>query len=349
MSLLDPFWHWLARKLQPALAYEQRFDRISIASGVPLAAPTVAEPRVEDVPPQPAKLATEDDLRRLMGIALTTPTPDAVMEFVNFTSKLKRLGPYNMMMVYTQRPGASAVASRDEWDKVGHKVRPDAIPILILKPKGPITQVFELADTLPERERDPRVDPFGAKGDFEEARFARFIEKLAKPDKRELKVEVAMKDFGSNLAGRIFRFGIGPQTTHVADVDAADANSELRTISRTVYAISLNQRLRPLEQFVTLLHELGHLFCGHLGAFSADNADADEYGWPDRSTLPHAAREIEAELVAWHICDRENLVVGAPLYLKGFMEKHIEDVAQVDLDRVVRAIARVRAYLGDPK
>jgi len=39
-----------------------------------------------------------------MGLALTVPTPDAVLEFGAFASRLKRLGPYNIMIVYAQRP-----------------------------------------------------------------------------------------------------------------------------------------------------------------------------------------------------------------------------------------------------
>jgi hypothetical protein len=259
---------------------------------------------------------------------------------------MKRLGPYNMMMVYTQRPGASAVASRDDWQAVGQTVRGDAIPILILKPKGPITQVFELADTEPTRERDPRTDAFAAKGSFDESRLDRLIAQLARPAKRKLIVEVRMKDFGNLLAGRVHRFGIIADQEGGA-VDAADQHAHIDTHGHSIYSISLNRRLKPAEQFTTLLHELGHLFCGHLGAFDADNPAADEYGWPNRTHLPHATKEIEAELVAWHMAERENLVVGSPLYLKRYMEKWPGDVTQVDLDRVVRAIARARAYLGD--
>ena len=328
--ILNGFWRWLG----------ERIDRARGTSG------NVNEEEVEA--PSIHSATTEDDLRRLMGTALTTPTPEAVMGFVDFTSKMKRLGPYNMMMVYTQRPGASAVASRDDWLGVGQTVRGDAIPILILKPKGPITQVFELADTEPAQERDPRVDPLGATGCFDEQRLHRLIEQLARPTKRELKVEVKPKDFGSRLAGQVVRFGT-LNNGKAGNVELADKHAEISAKGRSIYAISLNRRLTLAEQFTTLLHELGHLFCGHLGAFDADNPAADEYGWPDRSDLPHAAKEIEAELVAWHMAEREDLVVGSPLYLKSYMERFPREVGKIDLDRVVRAVARVRAYLGDPK
>jgi len=328
--MLDGFWRWLG----------DRIDNARPASVLP-----VDPPQVQEQVETPAEV--EDDLRRLMGTALTTPTPEAVMSFIDFTSKMKRLGPYNMMMVYTQRPGAKAVASRKEWEAVGQTVRGDAIPILILKPKGPIAQVFELADTEPARERDPRVDPLATTGAFDPRRLTRLIGQLRQPNKRKLTVDVRLRDFGTNLAGRIHRFGImGDQNG--GDVEAADAHASIEPVAQSFYAISLNRRLTPAEQFTTLLHELGHLFCGHLGAFDADNPEADEYGWPDRRSLPHAAKEIEAELVAWHIAERENLVVGSPIYLKSYMENAPEAVKQVDLDRVVRSIARVRAYLGDP-
>jgi len=32
--------------------------------------------------------------------------------------------------------------------------------------------------------------------------------------------------------------------------------------------------------------------------------ESEEYGWPNRSKIPYAAKEVEAELVAWHVCDR---------------------------------------------
>ena len=342
------FWLWLVRRLRPALAYAQRNGQLFDPGD--LIFPRVLAPS----PPTPAELAathapaTEHELRRLMGLALTTPTPDAIMHFVQFASRLKRLGAYNIMMVFTQRPGASAVASREEWLAAGQTVRPDAIPILILHPKGPIRPVFELVDTLPRQDRDPRVDPFGAIGSFDAARLERLIRVLARPTKRRLTVEVTCEDFGGDLAGRITGFA-QPSLAQADLLGASDPATAIQSGGPARWRIKLNRRLTPPEQFATLLHELGHLFCGHLGGFDMDNSAADEYGWPDRRGLPHATREIEAELVAWHICEREGLTTGSPLYLNGYMVQAGADVARVDLDRVIRAIARVRAYLGDPK
>jgi hypothetical protein len=49
-----------------------------------------------------------------------------------------------------------------------------------------------------------------------------------------------------------------------------------------VFRITINDRLQPSERFVTLAHELGHIFCGHLGACTSQIGKDEESGWPDR-------------------------------------------------------------------
>lgn len=52
--------------------------------------------------------------------------------------------------------------------------------------------------------------------------------------------------------------------------------------------------------FATLAHELGHIYCGHLGG--------DRKGrWPDRRTATTKASELEAEAVAWLVCQRNGI------------------------------------------
>lgn len=288
-------------------------------------------------------LANQDRLRELMSQALSSPTVEAVVEFNHFASRMRRMGPYNVYMVFAQRPGARAVASRKEWAAVGQTVRDDAIPVLILRPKGPITQVYELADTLPRLERDPRVDPLAAKGEIDAATLARLINALAMPAKRNLRVHVSHADFGDDQAGRIV------QQALFSTERGLHGETGLRAISADAHPwewrIQINRRATVPEQFATLIHELGHLFCGHVGAFHYGNSSDEESGWPNRCALPLSVKEIEAELVAWHICDRRGLHTGSPLYLKPYLEAAGADLHFLDLDRVIRAIARVERYL----
>jgi|GEM_PF-1317515 len=279
---------------------------------------------------------TDEDLRILMGHALTAPTPDAIMNFARFANRMKGFGPFNVQMIYAQRPGAGKVATRRDWADRGHTVRPGAIPIIVLRPMGPIGYVFEELDTDPPIERDPETDVFAATGVFTPERLETLTGNLAKPTKRHLMVDVVRRPTGANLAGWITGRPLKPEAAPMVK----------RQDSRASWHVSINERLTPAEQFVTLLHELGHLFCGHLGSFEENNLAADEFGWPDRHTISHDAMEIEAELVAWWLANREGLTTGSPHYLRPYLERAGHAVSEVDLDRVTRAVARIRGYLG---
>lgn len=298
-------------------------------------------PEPVDVPTGPA-VPTEAELQTLMGLALTAPTPDAVMNFTGFVARMRRFAPFNIQMIYAQRPGAGLVASRRDWALDGRTIRPGAIPILILRPMGPIEHVFEQLDTEPPIPREPANDAFAATGNLDPARLEKLIANLGKPTKRNLMVRVHRTKFGANLAGWISGAAI-PLSGDPPSVQK-QAN---RDRHRSTWDVSINAQLNATEQFVTLLHELGHLFCGHLGPFSDNNREMDEFGWPDRRNLPRAAMEIEAELVAWWLADREGLTTGSPIYLRPYLEQAGAAVASVDLDRVTRAVARIRSYLGD--
>lgn len=288
---------------------------------------------------------TGDGLRALMAKALSTPTPEAILHFTQSARRLGKFAPFNIYMIYAQRPGAGRVASAAEWQKEERTIRAGAIPILILYPQGPITRVYEELDVEPQPAREPDNDMFAAVGPFDPVRLQTLVKRLADPGgKRKLRVVVRDTDFGRYLAGWIsmaehVRNAERPRLRRNREGHSQDAVHE--------WQIDVNGRHEPAERFVTLLHELGHLFCGHVGAFRPTAVVNDEYGWPDRSHLPPVTKEIEAELVAWWLAEREGLVTGSPHYLKPLLDSSKAEVAKVDLDRVTRAVARIRSYLGD--
>src|SRR5207248_2429484 len=58
-----------------------------------------------------------------------------------------------------------------------------------------------------------------------------------------------------------------------------------------------NSNLSAEARYAILVHELAHLYCGHLGT-------PNDKWWPDRRGLPHVAREFEAESVCFLVCER---------------------------------------------
>src|SRR5882757_3575003 len=113
---------------------------------------------------QPSQDDRHTQVRELIKEAIESPTAEGLADFLDFTTRFRRLAVWNARMAYIQRPGARVIASEFEWQSVGRHVVPDAVPIIILWPFSPIRFVYELEDTGPPLDRDSVKDPFAAVG-----------------------------------------------------------------------------------------------------------------------------------------------------------------------------------------
>jgi hypothetical protein len=302
------------------------------------------------VPSAESQADAQHQIRQLVKLVLETPTPDQSIDFFDFTNRFRRLAVWNARMAYIQRPGAKAIASEAEWQSVGRYVLPDAVPIIILWPFSPIRYVYELADTGPLINRDQIGDPFAAAGTFDAKVLSNIIGNLDK--QKTFKVVVEHRRQGFHYAGSAAGQGTlpgfasgGPSVSDQSTIGQfAASNADTPAPSQQgqipIYRVTLNDRLDEKERFVTLCHELGHIFCGHLGpSLSASERENGETGWPDRRKLGKNEREIEAEAVAYLIAARAGLVTASAAYLHGYAEK--ADMSQVKTELVVRAASRI--------
>lgn len=94
---------------------------------------------------------------------------------------------------------------------------------------------------------------------------------------------------------------------HESDHGSASAGL-IRKCPDGSFDMIVNQHLSPEQKFATIAHELGHLYCGHLGP-------EDARWWPCRTGLPHIVEEFEAESVAWLVCKRAGIRPCSDKYL----------------------------------
>ena len=222
--------------------------------------------------------------------AYSTQGPKAFDDFLSFVIRFSNLSVYNAMLVRVQRPGAAAVATRIKWESFGRYVNPDAVPIVILRPFGPVAFVFEQGDTVGKALPGESNNPLFATGSLSQSVY----DQTAKAaEKYGINVEFS-ESYGALLAGTAAGFDAMPEML--------GANEKRR------FRVRLNAKLDLPTRFCTLVHELGHIYCGHVGS--------DHKGrWPDRSKLFHAQAEMEAEAVAWLVCQRNGIKTKSREYL----------------------------------
>lgn len=251
---------------------------------------------------------------RLFKDALASQGPAAFTEFIDFARRLSNLSVYNAMLVRLQRPGAAAVATEKRWNAAGRTVRPGAIPIVVLRPFGPVSFLYEVGDTEGKPLPGEHANPFVAYGDLDEVEWGRVM----KLHREKNNVRIEERNFGSLLAGNARNLQAMP--------------SLIPELSKPEWLIQLNVNHSLPTRFATLAHELGHIFCGHCGPHNRG-------AWPDRSKLPHAVHETEAEAVAYLVCARRELKVASQDYLSELIAD--ADLRQVSVYAIFEAANRI--------
>jgi len=216
-------------------------------------------------------------------------------QFLAFVRRFNRYSAFNAMLIETQRPGATAVGFREQWELIGRQVKPGAIPIAILWPFAPVRWVYDLSDTYGKDVPPHDTDPFKVLGAVPGASWSHTT---ATADRLGVKVELTNRwgDANAGLAGVLHA--------------TKNASTSVARTRRHRWLVLINESLDINARFATLAHELGHIYCGHQGAHP-------EGFWPDRSgTLTKQQREMEAEAVAYLVCKRLELKTRSVLYLR---------------------------------
>ena len=106
---------------------------------------------------------------------------------------------------------------------------------------------------------------------------------------------------------------------------------------KVLYNLVVNQNHSEEEKFATIAHELGHLYCGHLGS-------PNEKWWPARMIKDEKVREFEAESVAWLICGRVGIEPPSAKYLNVHLCEGGQ-IPQISLETVIKASGKIESMM----
>ena len=271
--------------------------------------------------------SAQRSLDELFSLARQYKSSKAYRELLEFVARFRFYSPFNAMLVHIQMPGAKFVAPPNRWlRKYSCTIRAGARPLVILQPRGPVMFVFDVVDAQPESGALPLprevLEPFAVRRGQIRGELAKTIEN-AKRDG----VAVSECQFGSQRAGEIHQEKPGkylevqikqkarPEYVHVP----------LR------YGLLLNANHSIETKYATLVHELAHLYCGHLGSPNVQ-------WWPDRRGLTDEVREFEAESVCHLVCGRLGIDNPSEEYLARYLKGNEEsEIPPISLDGVMRA------------
>lgn len=255
-------------------------------------------------------------LDRLLADSRLYKTSKDYKDLLDFVVKLRNFAPFNAMLLQIQKPGLTFAASAKDWaTRFERWPKEGARPLIILWPFGPVALVYDVQDTegrpLPEG-----VSIFPAVGPIDAAMLESCRTTLAKCG-----IEWYPIDSGDGHAGSI-------RVLH-----RAASNKEY-----SHYRMCINCNHLPATQFTTVAHELAHLFLGHLGLDLKLNV-------PHRAWVDDVHRELEAETVAYLVCNRNGVTSESQKYLAEYVDQNTT-VEDIDLYQVMRAAGHVESVLG---
>jgi hypothetical protein len=206
---------------------------------------------------------------------------------ISFMANFRDYSPYNNMLIRLQRPSCSFYATQKDWKKrFDRYLTLDARPMIILAPMHPVMLVYDLDSThgppLPESLRDhSRFE-----GEWDPKRLIHTVENASKHD----------------LIG-IERVSLSSTNSGFATVSGARRGMKMR--------IAIHDGLDDASSYGVLLHELAHVYLGHL------RGDTDGW-WPSRGELDRRVMEVEAEAVAYIVSRLAGLMGSSAKYVSAY-------------------------------
>lgn len=273
--------------------------------------------------------ATKYALDDLFNATFAYRSSNEFYELVKFVRRFRFYSPYNAFLIHTQRPGARFVAPSSRWQKCyGRRVKPNANPIVILQPMGPVMFVFDVSDTEPGPH--PRPLPKDVEKPFEprKGKIGNEFDRTIENAKRD-GIRIHSHQTGSQRGGSIqsvFKPDLAPLLFKTGK--DRQGNPIYHQIP-VRYELLLSRKLSRESRYAILVHELAHLYCGHLGT-------ANRKWWPGRLGLSHQTVEFEAESVAYLVCERIGIDNPSATYLAGYVKTR-DKVPRISLECVMKS------------
>lgn len=267
---------------------------------------------------------------------------DDFKDFAVFNYFNRGYSVFNSALILLQKPGATIVKTESRWNQEKRFIKPEATPLVILQPNGPVMLVYDYSDTYGEKgdrknlaEELKQTFKNRTKIEIDENMFCLICERL-----NRMGILYEEKLFGERQGGLIASLECPLKTYYVK----RNRNHQYERVSVDAYfKLVVNSSYTPHQKSLVILHELGHLYCGHFeGGKKTEQNKIPEYRG---KYLSHDIKEYEAQMVCKIICERFDFADDeSDNYLKQHMINGImPDYSKTDVisatDRIIKLLA----------
>lgn len=230
------------------------------------------------------------------------------------------------MLLHMQFPGCQLALTAEEWRRYFKRnVILGARPLIIMRTFGPVSFVFDISDTEGDPVPDSVLHPFKTKGAITKRMMNTLTHNMLREGIRFSEADQAA------FSGGFIAYGGIPEKV----VEIQDRGRKVNIW--TIFEIVVNKNNELPVRFATVLHELGHFYCGH-----CQNKKAK---WlPHRERLSNFQVEFEAESVSWLVCERLGIENHAEEYLAHYLE-HEAQIPDISIDTVIKAVGKIERLI----
>ena len=279
--------------------------------------------------------AAKRALDELFSLTFQYKTGKAYQDLLKFVIRFRSYSPFNAMLAHIQMPGAQFVAPPHRWLRnYGRKIKPDARPLIILQPMGPVMFVFDVNETEPTENAPPLPPEVEKPFAVRNGHIGKDLEWVIDNAKRD-GIRITERVEGSQSAGSICYLAENMRESQQFQSGLDKDRNPVYIAVPVKYDLVVNAGLDREARFATIVHELAHLYCGHLGT-------PNDKWWPNRCGLSHTIAEFEAESVTHMICRRSGLDNPSEQYLAGYLGKD-EKIPSISLERVMKAAGLIES------
>lgn len=264
-------------------------------------------------------------------------------DYAPYMWQMSGLSLYNSAVLLVQRPGLGFAANESTWLRdYGRLIKPEARPLLIVKPFSPLEIYYEACDTY-SPEGEPLRSWMQQQKSYELPTVPPFTKEELVYVLSSHGVYFGEQDFGERLFGEMIY-----QKAPMPIECRGKKGEPLRLY--THYAMVLNIRHKLTEQMPTFFHEIGHLLCGHLPQ-DKKITDKDFLGCkiPKRCDIPPEQKEFEAELTCKAIMKAFGWQYTPDENVEGVAKFESKDMPPEILDVTLSAANRFLSWLSDCK